>query len=361
MVELEDYLNYDTVVKDQFYESIKESLFCPICMDLMIKPVMCMNCTNNYCRRCIMRWSKFKNICPNRCENTEYKKCVFVENILIKLKFKCKDCYSIISYDNMEKHVLSKCDTVKINLPLDKNSSEINGIFRKINLKNTNNKKINEQIKLNMKILFLGPSEVGKTSLINSFINGEQCLDQLATTGVENNYSKFTLADGTYVSCNFIDSGGALRFRATNEYLYRKVDGCILVFDLTDRKSFDDIKDYFIPKVQELCKENIPVLILGNKKEMVDSRVISYEEGDELALKYEYNYREVSCVENDNLDQIFEDIIEKARVYIKNKDHYGNELIDNNLSINDAISIQLNNRNENNQPNQQRRRCTKCW
>ena len=134
-----------------------------------------------------------------------------------------------------------------------------------------------------------------------------------------------------------------------------------MVFDLTDRKSFDDIKDYFIPKVQELCKENIPVLILGNKKEMVDSRVISYEEGDELALKYEYNYREVSCVENDNLDQIFEDIIEKARVYIKNKDHYGNELIDNNLSINDANSIQLNNRNENNQPNQQRRRCTKCW
>lgn len=103
------------------------------------------------------------------------------------------------------------------------------------------------------------------------------------------------------------------------------------------------------------------MLILGNKKEMIDSRVISYEEGDDLALKYEYNYREVSCVENDNLDQIFEDIIEKARVYIKNKDHYGNELIDNNLSINDAISIQLNNRNENNQPNQQRRRCTKCW
>jgi hypothetical protein len=102
-----------------------------------------------------MRWSKFKNICPNRCENTEYKKCVFVENILIKLKFKCKDCYSIISYDNMEKHVLSKCDTVKINLPLDKNSSEINGIFRKINLKNTNNKKINEQIKLNMKSKYI--------------------------------------------------------------------------------------------------------------------------------------------------------------------------------------------------------------
>ena len=53
--------------------------------------------------------------------------------------------------------------------------------------------------------------------------------------------------------------------------------------------------------------------------------------------------------------------MEKARVYSKNKDHYGNELIDNNLSINDTNSIQLNNRNENNQPNQQRRRCTKCW
>ena len=138
---------------------------------------------------------------------------------------------------------------------------------------------------------------------------------------ISNNWCRkqlFKISDGTYVSCNFIDSGGALRFRATNEYLYRKVDGCILVFDLTDRRSFDDIKDYFIPKVQELCKENIPVLILGNKKEMIDSRVISYEEGDDLALKYEYNYREVSCVENDNLEYL-RTLLKKQEFILKTK------------------------------------------
>ena len=149
----------------------------------------------------------------------------------------------------------------------------------------------------------------------------------------------------------------------TNESLYPKVDGCILVLDLTDKRSFEDIRDYFIPKVQELCKENIPVLILGNKKDLIDSREISYEEGYDLELKYEYDYREVSCNEDDNLllEETFEGIIEKTRIYIKNKDHYGYDLINNNLIINDVISIQSNNRNRNNYPNQQARKCSKCW
>jgi hypothetical protein len=102
-----------------------------------------------------VRWSKFNNKCPNRCENTDYKKCLFVENILIKLKFNCKDCYSIVSYDNMEKHVLSKCDTIQIKLPLNKNPSSIDGIFRKINQKNDNYKKINPQIRLKMKSKYI--------------------------------------------------------------------------------------------------------------------------------------------------------------------------------------------------------------
>jgi len=151
MVELEDYINDNTVVKDSFYESIKDSIICPICLDLMIKPFMCMNCLNNYCRRCIGYWSNVKDCCPNRCQNTEYKSCLFIEKLLAKLKFTCKDCYSVINYEQMERHILSKCDTIEVNNLIDKNSYSKKGILRKINKKRTNQKKINEEIKFKIK------------------------------------------------------------------------------------------------------------------------------------------------------------------------------------------------------------------
>ena len=185
-------------------------------------------------------------------------------------------------------------------------------------------------------------------------------MDQLATSGIENNYSDYILGDGTYVSCKFIDSGGAYRFRMTTEVFYPKVDGCILVFDITDQKSFDNLEDYYIPKIQELCKENIPVFILGNKKDLNDSRVISFEEASELASKYDYIYREVSCIENYSLIGIFEEIIEKTKIYIESYSHYENNLLNNQQNDGNEINTAFLNV-ENNEVNQQRRKCCKCY
>ena len=155
MVELEDYINDNTVVKDSFYASIKDSITCPICLDLMIKPYMCMNCLNNYCRRCIEYWSNVKNSCPNRCRNTEYKSCLFIEKLLAKLNFTCKDCNSVINYEKMERHILSKCDTVEIKNLIDNNPSAKNGILRKINQKNKNFQNIKQQIKIKIKCKYI--------------------------------------------------------------------------------------------------------------------------------------------------------------------------------------------------------------
>ena len=89
---------------------------------------------------------------------------------------------------------------------------------------------------------------------------------------------------------------------------------------------------------------------------MNDSRVISIEEAFELASKYDYTYKEVSCIENFNLIGIFEDIIEKSKSFVESNNHYENNLIQNNN--NDANSVLLN--NENREINQERKKCCKC-
>lgn len=151
MVELEDYINEDNVEKDQLYESIKETIFCPICRNIMIKPVMCMNCQNNYCRSCIEQWSNIKDYCPNKCKNADYKSSLIIGNILSKLNFKCKDCLNVINYEKMEKHVLSKCDTIDIKYDLNKKNDLSKGIFKKLKRNDVTIKKFYKQSRTKIK------------------------------------------------------------------------------------------------------------------------------------------------------------------------------------------------------------------
>ena len=102
---MDKYINDETIVKNEIYLVFQDLLNCPICSNILIDPYMCMNCQNFYCKKCIDEWSKKDNKCPNRCENPNYKKSIEKNNILSKLKFKCKNCGKEILYEDVEKHV----------------------------------------------------------------------------------------------------------------------------------------------------------------------------------------------------------------------------------------------------------------
>lgn len=110
MEDLQDYINEENLIKDQIYQDLESSITCIICLNIIIEPMICMNCQNIYCKKCIQNWSKINNKCPNRCENSNYQKCIETSKLLSKLNFNCKHCNSIINYDEMEKHYLSKCE-----------------------------------------------------------------------------------------------------------------------------------------------------------------------------------------------------------------------------------------------------------
>lgn len=109
MEDLKDYINEETVVKDEIYNSIKDSIICQICKDIMINPMKCMECPNSFCIKCIEKWNLRKKTCPNRCQNPNYKFNRPLLQILSNLKFECKKCKNIINYDDMIKHINSKC------------------------------------------------------------------------------------------------------------------------------------------------------------------------------------------------------------------------------------------------------------
>ena len=140
------------------------------------------------------------------------------------------------------------------------------------------------------------------------------------------------MTDGSLVNIQILDTAGQERFKAINTSYYREADCCLLVYDITDRKSFDDIKNYFLEKIKENCKENIQIILLGNKTDLEHQRQIKPEEGANLAGENNFIFMETSCLKNTNVSDAFETLIELTnREMMKNKNNEkdnGNIVID---------------------------------
>ena len=132
----------------------------------------------------------------------------------------------------------------------------------------------------------------------------------LSTIGIDDVFEGYRLSDGSVVNIRIMDTGGQENFDAINETYYRDADCCLLVYDITSEKSFDKVKDYYIQKLKDNCKTIIKVLLLGNKTDLKDERIISPKDGAELAQKNGFVFMESSCQDNYNVTDAFTTLIE---------------------------------------------------
>ena len=101
---MEQYINNETIVKDQIYEIFQNEVTCPLCNNIFIDTVICSNCQKAYCQKCIEKWSKNNDKCPKNCEKAKYQENKGKNDILTKLTFKCKKCGEEIKYDEVKNH-----------------------------------------------------------------------------------------------------------------------------------------------------------------------------------------------------------------------------------------------------------------
>ena len=148
------------------------------------------------------------------------------------------------------------------------------------------------------------------------------------TVGSEFHFNTFQLSDGSLVNVKIVDTGGQEIYRSLTHTYYRDADGCLLVYDITDRKSFDEIKGYFSEQIKEKCKKDIKIILLGNKTDLEGDRRITPKEGVNLAVKEGYNFMETSCSQNRNVADSFETLIELTyeQVLKKSKENISEKL-----------------------------------
>lgn len=154
------------------------------------------------------------------------------------------------------------------------------------------------------KFIVIGSSGVGKTAIITRLVDNVFTEESTSTVGVE--FIATTIdVDGRPVKLQLWDTAGQERFRAIARAYFRSAIGVILVFDLTSRKSFEDL-NLWLNDIHSHCDPNAVVTLIGNKKDLEEARQISESEAQKFADEHQLQYLETSALGGDNVQLAFQ-------------------------------------------------------
>ena len=168
---------------------------------------------------------------------------------------------------------------------------------------------------ITLKILLIGDSYVGKTSLLLQYIDRECPENHMATIGVEFK-DKILQINKKNVKLQVWDTSGQERYRSITKNFYRNADGVMFICDVTKESTFENIKNWLIDSEQNSNNSNFKKILVGNKIDLQKERVIDKEKLENFANKKGMNFYEASAKEGTNVDQIFTEL---AKLILEDK------------------------------------------
>jgi len=166
-----------------------------------------------------------------------------------------------------------------------------------------------------IKLLVIGDSGVGKSSLLLRFADAGFTDTYISTIGVDFKIKTIEI-DGKTIKLQIWDTAGQERFRTIVSSYYRGANGVILTYSTIDQESFTNL-DMWRKECESYAPENVSIVLCGTKSDDVKNRQISLEEGKSYAERYNYKFLETSSKSNKNVDEIFIEIATQ----VMNKGH----------------------------------------
>ena len=184
-----------------------------------------------------------------------------------------------------------------------------------------------------IKLILVGNSDVGKSSIISQYVNKEISDTHLSTITNEK-LKKIVKIKDKELELDIWDTVGQENFRSVNKIFMKKAEIVLLVYDITNRKSFDEL-EFWYEQVIENCSDSIVVIaIAANKSDLYEEQNVDFDEGKEFAKKKSINIiEETSSLDFENIDSLFNKILLE---YIDKK--YSNDSIDNDNNNQNEIN-----------------------
>mmetsp|Transcript_1055 Transcript_1055/g.1098 ORF Transcript_1055/g.1098 Transcript_1055/m.1098 type:complete len:204 (+) Transcript_1055:138-749(+) len=153
------------------------------------------------------------------------------------------------------------------------------------------------------KLLLIGDSGVGKSCLLLRFADDTYTESYISTIGVDFKIRTVEL-DGKTIKLQIWDTAGQERFRTITSSYYRGAHGIIVVYDVTDAESFNNVKQW-LHEIDRYASENVNKLLVGNKSDLTSKRAVSFDQGKEFADSLGIEFLETSAKNATNVEKAF--------------------------------------------------------
>jgi small GTP-binding protein len=162
----------------------------------------------------------------------------------------------------------------------------------------------------NIKVTLIGGSGVGKTCIIRRYYDNEYVENPASTCG--GSYSAKQLKiNNKIIQIDLWDTAGQERFRSLGKHFYKDAYIVILVYDITNRKSFDELKEVWYPSLKEFGEKYSVLGVVGNKCDLYENEEVKEAEAREYSQQIGATYMLVSAKSGDNINLLFDTLIKQ--------------------------------------------------
>ncbi len=168
------------------------------------------------------------------------------------------------------------------------------------------------------KVLILGDPSVGKSCFLIRYTEDTFQDVYLSTIGMDSKYKTVDLENGKSIRLQLWDTAGQDRFRSITRNLYKGAAGIMLIYDVTSKKTFENVKNW-VDSIRNEVHNKVVIVLVGNKIDKIGQREVQKEEGEDLAGEFELPFFECSALTGENINEAFMELA-KGLSEIKEKD-----------------------------------------
>jgi len=191
------------------------------------------------------------------------------------------------------------------------------------------------------KLLLIGDSGVGKSCLLLRFADDTYTESYISTIGVDFKIRTVEL-DGKTIKLQIWDTAGQERFRTITSSYYRGAHGIIIVYDITDVESFNNVRQWLF-EIDRFASENVNKLLVGNKADLVNKRVVVEETAKEFASSLDIPFLETSAKNATNVEEAFLTMAAQIKTRMSTASVVNPSAAKNNVQISSGRSVESSN------------------
>jgi small GTP-binding protein len=162
-----------------------------------------------------------------------------------------------------------------------------------------------------IKVVLLGESAVGKTSIITRFVENKFKQDTMSSLSANFVSKKIEIGNNKSIKFDIWDTAGQEKYRALAKIFYQDSKIVILVYDITNKNSFNELKNYWYEKVKENSSSDVIFAIAGNKCDLYEKEEVEKTEGEKFAKEIGAIFHETSALNSNGINELFTDIAMK--------------------------------------------------